>query len=176
MTHEALQKLPIRVGIFDSIANADEAVAELLAAGFDKKQITVICSEHSVQRHFQEFERQDKAGSHTPAAALTGGACGAGLAAVGAVALASIATMGGAALLAAGGIALWGGAAVGGLVGAMMTRGFEKELANYYDQAVQDGKILVAAEEENAQRNGQLAKASEVFARLGTEPLPLREG
>ena len=38
------------------------------------------------------------------------------------------------------------GALVGGLVGAMTTRGIEKEIANYYDQAVVQGKILVAAE------------------------------
>src|SRR5471032_3139004 len=70
---------PIRVGIFDSLRDADQAVAELLAAGFTKEQITVICSEEAVQRHFQQFEHQDPAGTNTPAAALAGSAIGAAL-------------------------------------------------------------------------------------------------
>jgi hypothetical protein len=167
---------PIRVGIFDSVSQADSAVEELLRAGFTPEQVTVICSEQAVQQHFKQFEHQDPAGTNTPAAALTGGACGAALAGVATVALATIASLGGIALLAAGGIALWGGGVVGGLVGAMMTRGVEKELANYYDQAVSRGQILVAAEQEDPNRQAMLARAAEIFARHGVDSLPLREG
>jgi hypothetical protein len=151
-------------------------VAELLAAGFTPEQVTVVCSEVAVQQHFKQFEHQDPAGTKTPAAALTGGACGAALGVLATVALASIPTLGGAALLAAGGIALWGGGVVGGLVGAMMTRGLEKELANYYDQAVTRGKILVAAEQENPSLQAMLARAAEVFQKHGVDSLPMREG
>jgi hypothetical protein len=175
MSAQSIQR-PIRVGIFDSVREADDAVAELLAAGFTKEQVTVICSEAVVQQHFKPFEHQDPAGTKTPAAALAGGTCGAALGVLATVALASIPTLGGAALLAAGGIALWGGGVVGGLVGAMMTRGFEKELANYYDQAVTRGKILVAAEQEDTSRQAMLQRASEVFAKHGVDSLPMREG
>ena len=92
------------------------------------------------------------------------------------VALASIPTLGGVALLAAGGIAMWGGGVVGGLVGAMMTRGFEKELANYYDQAVTRGQILVAAEQDDPHRAVMLEHAAAVFHEHGIEALPLSEG
>ena len=167
---------PIRVGIFNSAIEADRAVAELLAAGFSPQQVTVICSEATVQRHFKQFEHQDPAGAHTAAAAMTGGALGAAVGGVATLALASLATLGGVALVAAGGIALWGGGVVGGLVGAMMTRGVEKELANYYDQAAEKGQILVAAEQEDPARSKMLSQAVEVFARHGVEPVALREG
>jgi hypothetical protein len=172
----ATPERPIRVGIFDTVREADEAVSELLAAGFSKEQITVICSEETIRKHFAEYEHQDPAGSKTPAAAIAGGAGGAAIAGLAAIGLASLTALGGVALLAAGGIALWAGGVVGGLVGAMMTRGVEKELANYYDQAVTRGKILVAAEQEDPNRPTMLAKAAEIFAEHGVEPLPMREG
>ncbi|MBI3840207.1 MAG: hypothetical protein HY288_19980 [Planctomycetia bacterium] len=167
---------PIRVGIFEAVQQADDAVDELRAAGFTKDQVTVICSEATVQRHFEQFEHQDPAGTNTPAAALTGGACGAALGGLAAVALAGTTSLGGIALLAAGGIALWGGGVAGGLIGAMMTRGVEKELANYYDQAVTRGKILVAVEQEDHERQAMLDRAAEIFAKHGVHPLPLPEG
>ena len=165
---------PIRVGVFDRSQEADQAVAELLAAGFAKEQITVICSEGAVQRHFQQFEHQDPAGTNTPAAALAGSALGATLG--GLAAAAGAMTFGGVALLVTGGIALWGGGVVGGLVGAMMTRGVEKELANYYDQAVERGQILVAAEQHDPQSKATLERAAQILANHGVEPLSLREG
>jgi hypothetical protein len=64
----------------------------------------------------------------------------------------------------------------GGLIGAMMTRGAEKELANYYDQAVVRGKILVAAEEADPKRHVRLDRASQIFARHGVHALSLPEG
>jgi hypothetical protein len=167
---------PIRVGVFDSVRQADEAVRQLLDGGFATDQITVICSEETVQKHFAQFEHQDPAGSKTPAALLAGGTGGAALGALTTIGLASIPTLGGAALIAAGGVAMWGGAVAGGLIGAMMTRGFERSLANYYDQAVTRGKILVAADEQDRKRAAKLEKAAEIFAEHGVEPLPLEEG
>jgi len=164
---------PIRVGIFDSLAEADAVVNELLAAGFTKETVTVVCSEEAVKRHFAEFEHQDPAGTHTPAAAVTGGIFGATLG--GLAAIAGVAT-GGVSLLMGGGLAIWTGGVVGGLVGAMMTRGVEKELANFYNQAVTEGKILIAAEQEDPSRHALLEKADEIFARHGVHPVELPEG
>ncbi len=169
-----ISNLPIRVGVFDSVAEADHAVAELLAAGFSDKQITVICSEKAVERHFKAFEHQDPAGAHTAAAGLTGGAIGAALG--GLAAVAGLTTLGGATLVVAGGLAAWGGGVVGGLIGAMMTRGMEKELANYYDQAVTRGQILVAAEQEGPRRKSMLDTASAILERHGATAVPLAEG
>jgi hypothetical protein len=172
-TTSSTQK-PLRAGVFETVAEADRVVAELLAAGFTVDQITVVCSEEAVRRHFKQFEHQDPAGAHTPAAALTGGAIGAALG--GLVAVAGAVTVGGAALLVAGGLALWTGGVLGGLVGAMMTRGMERELANFYDQEVSRGRILVAVEVSDPKRQAMLDQASTIFARHGAHPLPLAEG
>ena len=105
--------------------------------------------------------------------AATGGEIGTalgGLTAVGA----AVAT-GGAALVVAGGLAMMAGGVAGGFIGAMMTRGVEKEIANFYDQEVQKGKILVAVEVNDGQAD-KLATADRIIAEGGAEPLPLREG
>src|SRR5688500_16718604 len=119
---------PVRVGVFDSVGDADRAVAALLEAGFSQDEITVICSDRSKEQWFRAFEHQDPAGSKTPAAAAAGSAIGAALG--GFTALAAGAATGGVSLVAAGGLAAWTGGIVGGLVGAMLTRGVEKEAAN----------------------------------------------
>jgi hypothetical protein len=165
---------PLRAGILDSVADADLAVAELLAAGFTGDQITVVCSERAVKEHFKSYEHQDPAGEHTAAAALTGGAIGAALG--GLATVAGVVTVGGAAILVGGATLLWAGGVVGSLVGAMMTRGIEKELANFYDQEVTRGKILVAVEQKDPAKVAMLAKASEIFNKHGVESLPLVEG
>jgi hypothetical protein len=152
----------------------------LLEAGFGIDQITVMCSDETKERYFQEFERQEPAGTFTPGAAITGATIGALLGGT-AVVVASAAT-GGLAILAAGPITAWAGGVAGGLVGAMMTRGVEKELANFYQQAVIDGHILVAAEvpgNDPRKATGHrptLSDAARILADSGAKPLAMREG
>ena len=165
---------PVRVGVFKTVDQADRAVGGLLLAGFTHEQITVICSDAAKERHFKEFEHQEPAGNYTPAAATAGGAIGAVLG--GLTAIAGIVTTGGVGLLVAGAMLPWTGAVVGGLVGAMMTRGFEKEVADFYDQAVTAGKILGSVEEHDETRKAELQRAERIFAEAGAEPLELREG
>ena len=57
-----------------------------------------------------------------------------------------------------------------------MTRGFEKEIADYYDAEVRLGKILVAVEVEGEGHQARLAEAERVFAEAGAEPVALVEG
>jgi hypothetical protein len=170
---EAASK-PIRVGIFRTVPSAERAVTELLAAGFTAEEITVVCSDPLKERTFQQFQPQDPAGSTTPAKAVAGGAIGAALG--GLTVLAGAAATGGAALLAAGGAVAWTGGVVGGLIGAMMSRGVEKELANFYDQEVQRGNLLVAVEDHGAAAPRRLHEAERILANAGAEPMPLVEG
>jgi hypothetical protein len=58
----------------------------------------------------------------------------------------------------------------------MLSRGTENELANFYSQALQEGRILVAAESHGPEAEVQLARAAAVLAEKGAEPLPLTEG
>ena len=175
MTKRTSSSTPVRVGVFTRIAHADRAVHDLVHAGFDKDDITVICPTCSPE-NFHEYKRMEPAGAHAPAAATAGGAIGALLG--GLVAFTGVALTGGAGLLVAGPMLAGaaGGAVAGGFVGAMMTRGLEPEMANFYDQAVQRGKILVGVEcrGENAQE--RLAKAEQILAERGAETVKLPEG
>src|SRR5438105_2379870 len=165
---------PIRAAVYSTVAETKDAVSRLLAAGFTKNQITVICSDDTKERYFREFEHQEKAGSNTPAAAATGGAIGAALGslATGAVGLA----IGGVPLIVAGGIGFMAGAVWGGFIGAMMTRGIEKEAADFYDQEVQAGKLLITVEQTSQRAHPSLSEAERIFAEIGSAPMPLPEG
>jgi hypothetical protein len=173
-TMDANRNCTVRAGVFSTIQATERAVHNLLAAGFTKEQITVICSDDTKERYFREFEHQEKAGANTQAAAATGGAIGATLGglAAGAVGVAT----GGLPLLIAGGVGLMAGGVWGGFLGAMMTRGIEKEAANFYDQAVSEGKLLVSVEECTPGARPSLAEAERILSESGAEPIPLPEG
>jgi len=166
---------PVRVGVFATAAQADRAVHDLLAAGFTHDQLSVICSDaHKAELFHHEAHTPAPAGTNTPQGILAGGAAGA---VIGGLALAASALMtGGASLLAAGGALVGGGALAGSFAGAMMTRGLEPEMVNYYDQAVQHGKILVAVEVNEPGNAKLLASADRILAGDGTVPVPLVEG
>src|SRR5262245_46118712 len=167
------EQRPIRAAVFSRVEDARQAVSRLLAAGFTQDQITVVTSDPDKARQFHEFEHQEPAGSNTQEAAATGSAIGA---AVGGVAAGTIGVAtGGLPLIVAGGLGLMAGAVWGGFIGAMMTRGIEKEVANFYDQEVQDGNLLVAVETcESGPRN--LDHAERILADSGAAPIPLPEG
>jgi hypothetical protein len=174
LTKNDIDNRSLEVGIFDAIEDARQAVRGLLDAGFSPSQITVICSDETKEKYFHEFDHQQPAGTYTATAAIAGGTIGALLGGL-TVAVSAVAT-GGMALWAAGPITAWFGGVAGGLVGAMMTRGVEKELANFYQQAVISGRLLVAAEDHTANAPHMLAKAEKVLADAGAQPLPLPEG
>jgi hypothetical protein len=166
---------PVRVGVFRRIADADRAVHDLVVAGFQKDEITVICPT-CAPGNFRDYERQEPAGSNAAAAATAGGAIGMLLG--GLVAIAGITLSGGVGLLVAGPMlaAAAGGAVTGGFVGAMMTRGLEPEIADFYDQAVQKGNILVAVDCPGDDARQRLAQAERIFAEKGAETLQLTRG
>ncbi len=162
----------LQVGEFRRLAAADKAVAALVDAGFPEDSITVICPSCAAD-HFVEGVHQEKPPSaREPAAIATGSAIGGLLG--GLTAAVGLAATGGTALLVAGPLfgAAAAGGVVGGLLGAMVERGVEPDVADYYDQAVRRGSILVAVEtspEGTAQRDAQ-----RILAQAGAEPLELR--
>jgi hypothetical protein len=169
------QEKPIRAGVFTSLSATQNAVSRLLAGGFTKAQITVICSDEAKEQYFREFEHQKPAGAITPAAAAIGGTLGAAL---GGITVAAGLALGGLPVVIVGGAFLMTGSVVGGFLGAMMTRGVEKEAANYYDQAVAEGKLLVAVECHADDAEKCLGRAERILAEAGAQaaPLPLAEG
>jgi predicted lipid-binding transport protein (Tim44 family) len=165
---------PIRVGVFDTVDEAAIAVRRLLEAGFPRESVTVVCSDETKEQYFREFEHQQPAGQETPVYAVTGGLIGALAGGMTVVAF-SVAT-GGVALLAAAPISAGVGGVIGGFVGAMMSRGVEKELANYYSEAVVAGRLLVAAEAHGEDEDARLAIAERILATSGAAPVELPEG
>ena len=165
---------PIRVGVFTHLDAADDAVRGLVGAGFSEEHIAVICSDDDTHHERLEHFRQTEPARRSETTAIAGGAIGAtlgGLAAVGG----GLAT-GGVGLVAAGLAAMWAGGVAGGLIGAMSSRGLAKAYADYYDQAVADGKVLVAVEVHGQDQKARLARAEQVFERAGAEPVELTEG
>jgi hypothetical protein len=165
---------PVRAGAFAELKAADAAVTGLLSAGFAKEQITVICSDEAKERHFREFEQQEQAGEHAGGAAIAGTTVGAVVGGLAAIAVAGMTA--GVPLIIAGAAGLAGGSAMGGFLGTMLTRGEEKEVSNYYDQAVRLGKILVSVEDEGPQAATHLAEAERILTAAGADPVALPEG
>jgi outer membrane lipoprotein SlyB len=166
---------PIRAGIFSNVEKAEEAIDRLLAAGFVKDQITVVTSDEGMRRHFNNVKLQEPAGAHTEEAVVIGSSFGAALGAIG-IGAVGVALGGVPLLVVAGTYGLVAGGVVGGFVGAMLTRGIENEVANFYDQEVADGNLLVAVEVDELDAKLSLWDAERILAEAGAKPLPLPEG
>jgi uncharacterized protein YacL len=168
------QHQPIVAGVMRSVSQADHLVQRLLNAGFHKNQITVMCSDRATEAHFREFEHQEPAGFYTFKAMIVGAACGALL---GLLAMMAMVALQVAEVLAIASVLMVPFATVlGGFVGAMLSRSREKELANFYDQELTPGDILVAAEDHSERADTTLAEAEHILAEEGVKPLELVEG
>ncbi len=167
--------LPIRAGVFANEPSADRAVVDLLQAGFEKERISVV-SAQPVPPHaaHEDVRNVAPAGAHTRKAIVIGAASGCVLASA-AVALGAALT-GGFGPTAIGPLlgAAVVGAVAGGFVGAMMTRGYEPEISDYFDQALRKGQYLVSVEEREG--GPPLSSADAVFRRAGVKSLPMRKG
>ncbi len=170
----AMNTNPVRAGIYSTLQTADYVVQRLLAAGFLKEEVTVICSDETREKHFREFEHQDPAGSKAPSTVLAGTTIGAAVGSLAAIAMGAV--TGTVPLIIAGAAGISGGSAIGGFLGAMLTRGDEKELSNFYDQAVRSGRILVGVEAHGPDAAAKLQQAAAIFHESGAEPVPLPEG
>jgi outer membrane lipoprotein SlyB len=168
-------KRPVRVGVFGSVTAADAAIVRLLNAGFSKSELIVVAP-RAIKDHFHELHASEPGGEHAARSATTAGTIGGIIGGV--IAAAALIGTGGGALVIAGPLiaASSAGVIAGGFIGAMMSRGFDKEAATFYDQAVQEGKILVGVQCEETNQRDRLALAERVLAEAGADPLPLREG
>lgn len=169
-----VQQRPIRAGVFNAIEQAQLAVKQLLEIGFTKDQITVVCSDRETERQFHDFEHQEPAGFYTRGAMAWGAVIGAALGC--AIAVVAILIAGLPELFAIAVLAAVTGGVLGAFVGAMGTQAVEKELANFYDQEVMPGQILVAAEDHSQRADQTLLRAADVLASTGATPIQLPEG
>jgi hypothetical protein len=161
--------------VFNDVAQADGAVVRLLNVGFTKDEIVVVAP-RALQEHFHGLHATQPGGDHAARVATALGAAGGIVGGI--IAAAVLIGTGGGALVIAGPLvaAAAGGAVTGGFIGAMLSRGYDKEAALYYDQAIRKGKILVGVQYEGADQRQRLAAAERALADAGAEPVPLREG
>lgn len=162
---------PIRVGVFTKVSRAEQAVQHLLAAGFPKKDLAVICSDKHKERFFSYVPTPEASNMKPAESVIAGGAIGAALSGLAVVAT-TLAT-GGIALLIAGPALVGAGALAGSFTGLMVARGLEPDVADYYDQAVEQGKILVVVEVHGDESAPSLETAERIFAEAGAEPVAL---
>src|SRR5262245_44673722 len=94
---QAIRERLVRVGFFDTVAKADRAIRDLLAAGFSKDELGVICPERFHDELRADVPRAQPPGTGAAKALIRGGVAGAALGGL-ALAAAAAAT-GGAALV-----------------------------------------------------------------------------
>lgn len=163
----------VRVGIFSDLPTADRAVSKLLEAGFSHEQITVVCSDETKNRHFAEFQHEVRSGKNADSGAVAGAGIGAAVGGLAAIALGAVS--GAVPLIIAGAAGIAAGSGAGVFVGAMSSRLEEGEVADFYDQAVREGQILVGVEDNSPEAGVTLRKAEQIIAAAGAKPLPLTE-
>ena len=155
------------VGLFDTSAEAQSAVQELINSGFQRNDISLVAND--AQGQYANYREVGATGSSTAegagAGAVGGGVLGGVLGllvGVGALAIPGIGPVLAAgplaaALGAAGASTLVGagiGAAAGGIIGALVGAGIPEEDAGFYAEGVRRGGtlVLVKASDDMAQR------------------------
>ena len=164
----AILQQSFRAGAFSNLLSADRAVERLLAAGFPKEQITVLCTNEAKESHFSQLGYESPADLDIPRRGLAGASIGAAVG--GLVAIAVGAATGAVPLIIAGAAGIAGGSAMGGFLGAIMNGEGDNEIVRFYGQQLRSGKILVVAEEEGPQAESKLAQAAAILVEPATEP------
>ena len=143
------------VGLYDELANAHDTVNDLVTAGFDRNNISLVAGDrdNTYSDSLRAGAAADEATENAMAGALTGGAIG-GMAGM-LVGLGALAIPGLGPVIAAGPIVagLTGagiGAAAGGLLGALVGWGIPEEHATYYAEGVRRGSTLVAVKADES--------------------------
>jgi len=158
-----------RAGAFDTVAEADRAIRRLLAAGFSKDQLAVICPARFRDHFHAETPHADAPTAGAASTLALGGAVGATLGGL-ALAAATIFT-GGVAGVVAAGVFIGGGAIAGGFSNLIVAKGYEQEADDRYKQAIQHGQIVVGVEVHGDDGVGRLAEAQRILDEAGARQL-----
>jgi hypothetical protein len=143
------------VGLFDTFAQAQQAVDDLVASGLSRNQVSLIANnargEYQVDRAVGDSNAAEGAGTGAVSGGLLGGTLGL-LVGLGALAIPGIGpVIAAGTLTAAAGTAAAGagiGAATGGLIGALAGAGVSESDAHIYAEGVRRGGALVSVESE----------------------------
>jgi hypothetical protein len=142
------------LGVFNDEVNAQDALSDLEAKGYNPKDISIVMKDRARAEAFADDTGTDVAGGAV-SGAVTGGVLGAlagllmatgvipglGILLIGGPLAAAFGLTGAAATTVAGATT---GAVAGGLIGALMSLGLPEEDAKVYEQSIQAGGILLA--------------------------------
>ncbi len=157
------------VGLFDTTAEAQSAVQELINSGFQHNDISLVAND--AKGEYAQYREVGATGSSTAEGAGAGAVGGGVLGGVPVLAAGPLA----AALGAAGASTLVGagiGAAAGGIIGALVGAGIPEADAGFYAEGVRRGGtlVLVKASDDMAQR------AYDTMRRYGAVDVDERSG
>jgi hypothetical protein len=155
-------------GIFDTTAQAEQAVDRLIQAGFVSGDISVLLPDSQSSKEFAH-EKSTKAPEGTTTGAAAGGAIGGTLGLL--AGIGSLAIPGVGPFIAAGPImgALAGlgvGGAVGGLLGALVGMGIPEYEAKRYESRVKEGGVLLSVHCDSSE---EVNRAEEVLKSIGAQ-------
>jgi len=153
-----------RAGIFDTVAEADRAIRQLLATGFSKDELAVICPAKFKDHFHSEVLHAKFPTANTESAIAMGGAVGA---TIGGLTLAATVITGGAAGMIAAGVLIGGGAIAGGFSNLIISKGYEQEADDHYKDAIEHGQIVVGVEVPGEDGAGRLAEAQRILKEAG---------
>lgn len=168
--------MPTVTGTFQDRETTEQAVDDLVAAGFSRDVISVVMSDETRSRHFNNHD--DVHGAHVAQGAAGGGVIGGTLGAIAGGILLSTA-----AVVATGGLATpfivagpiagalaggGAGAAVGSIVGALIGAGIPEHEAHAVENDLREGGIVLAVRTEDA----DAARASEILRQEGPDVAP----
>jgi hypothetical protein len=157
-------------GIYKSVNQAENAVDQLIAAGFSNNDISVLLPDMQSSKEFAH-EQNTKAPEGATTGATAGGVVGGTLgllAGIGALVIPGIGPF-----IAAGPImgALAGvgvGGAVGGIVGALIGMGMPEYEAKRYEGRVKDGGVLLSV---HCATSEEIDRAKELLKSTGAEDI-----
>jgi hypothetical protein len=152
------------VGVFEDRSKAQQAVQELTRAGFGEDHIGVVAQNTEAVPGAKAAVGK---GSHVTEGAVAGVATGAGVGALWALGIAANVLPGIGPVISGGIIAsilasAAGGAAIAGIVGALVGLGIPEEDARYYEGEFKSGRTLVTVRSE-----GRNAEAWTIMQRHG---------
>jgi hypothetical protein len=157
-------------GIFQTEAQAERSVDDLLASGFSNDAVSVLLPDKQSTRNFAH-EKNTKAPEGVTAGTAAGGAIGGTLGLL--VGLGAFAIPGAGPLLAAGPIisALAGvgaGGAMGGLIGALVGMGIPEYEAKRYEGHIKAGGVLLSV---HCETDEQINRAKDILKQTGGQDI-----
>ena len=157
-------------GIYKSIAQAENAVDRILAAGFTNNDISVLLPDTHSSKEFAH-EKNTKAPEGTTSGVTTGGIIGGTLgllAGIGVLAIPGLGPFIAAGPIMAGLAGLGVGGAVGGLVGALVGMGIPEYEAKRYEGRVRGGGVLLSV---HCDTSNEISRAKDLLKQSGAEDI-----